>query len=871
MRQFMVRCRGLLNRRWLRLAALLLLLAVGALVWFVHTTFAGLPDPADLAAGGQMPSVRIESRDGQLLYEAIDAESGRQAVLPLDKIPTALQQATIATEDRHFYQNEGVDLLGIARALWINVRGGEVIAGGSTITQQVTRNLLLTEEIEQRTVRRKLRETVLAWRISRSYEKEEILALYLNHSYYGAMAYGVEAAAQTYFGKPAAELTLAESALIAGLPQAPGAYNPFLDPEAAEARQAVVLGLMLKDGFITQEAHDLALRQPLTYAAAPYPVHAPHFVMMVKQQVDALFTPAEIKGYGGLTVRTTLDFNWQARAEAIITEQLGRLNRPPQGTGHNVHNGALVAIDPHSGAIRALVGNHDYFDAADAGAVNMVLSPRQPGSAIKPLIYAAAMTPEVAGNGLWTAATMIPDVRTVFPTSEEHPYVPVNFSREESGPVLVREALGSSLNIPAVAALQNIGLEAGLDFTTRMGIHDLGDPGEYGLSFALGGGSLSLLDLTAAYGVFANSGARVEPVFIEEILAADGTAVYTAEPPAPRRVLDERVAWLISDILSDNQARIPSFGPNSVLRIDRTAAVKTGTTNNFHDNWTVGYTPELVVGVWVGNANNEAMIDVTGVSGAGPIWHQAIRAFLAGEPDSPFVRPPGLVRVEVCSLSGLLPTEDCPYRRWEWFLAGTQPVAADTYFRRVVIDRRTGKLAAKGTDPAYTETALALDLPPEFHLWAREEGLPLLVDLEGESAAATTDGMEAAADAGPRIAYPDPNAVFYLAAALPPEAQRILIKVVGGENYGQLTLWLDGRPLTTFTQPPYDFWWQLEPGEHTISVTALAPDGSAVSGPNVLFMVHPAVEVSLLNQSKLAMLMRHSYADEANGLVGFAG
>jgi membrane peptidoglycan carboxypeptidase len=296
--------------RFFRWFAVLLLVGLGVVVLWARSVFADLPDPADLAAGGQMPSVRIEARGGELLYEAIDAESGRQAVLPLDRIPLALQQATIATEDRHFYRNDGVDVSGIARALWINVRGGEVLAGGSTITQQVTRILLLAEESGERTIRRKLRESWLAWQISREYEKDEILALYLNHSYYGAMAYGVEAAAQTYFGKAAAELTLAESALIAGLPQSPGAYNPFLDAEAAETRQAVVLGLMLKDGYISQAEHDLALREPMFYAATPYPVHAPHFVMMVQQQIDALFSPAEIKVFGGLTVRTTLDFRW---------------------------------------------------------------------------------------------------------------------------------------------------------------------------------------------------------------------------------------------------------------------------------------------------------------------------------------------------------------------------------------------------------------------------------------------------------------------------------------------------------------------------------------------------------------------------------
>jgi membrane peptidoglycan carboxypeptidase len=378
--------------------------------------------------------------------------------------------------------------------------------------------------------------------------------------------------------------------------------------------------------------------------------------------------------------------------------------------------------------------------------------------------------------------------------------------------------LGSSLNIPAVAALHAVGLETGLDFVSRMGIDNLGDPGQYGLSFALGGGAVSLLDLTSAYSVFGNGGWRLEPTFIEEIVAAGGRRLFAAAPPSPRRVLDERVAWLISDILSDNQARTPAFGSNSVLRLDRAAAVKTGTTNNFHDNWTVGYTPELVVGVWVGNANNAPMVGVTGVSGAGPIWHRAMRAFLAGEPETGFTQPPGLVRVEVCRLSGFLPTEVCPYRRWEWFLAGTQPVAYDTFFRRLESGAAAGEIV--------------LDLPPEFHTWAREQGWPLLVDLKPSERR-----PPAPAEAGLRFLYPDPGAVFYLSSALPPEAQRILLQVAGGEPYGQVTVWLDERPLAVISEPPYQLWWQLEPGEHQLYLSGVAAGGQRVTGPITAFTV----------------------------------
>ncbi|MEJ2749509.1 MAG: penicillin-binding transpeptidase domain-containing protein, partial [Anaerolineae bacterium] len=336
-----------------------------------------------------------------------------------------------------------------------------------------------------------------------------------------------------------------------------------------------------------------------------------------------------------------------------------------------------------------LVGNADFFDADSGGAINMALVPRQPGSALKPIIYAAALSPDQPQP--WTAASMLPDVRTVFMTHEDEPYVPVNYSRNEHGPVLLRQALASSLNIPAVLMLDDIGVATAMDLAADLGISTLGEPDEYDLSFALGGGPVRLLDLTAAYAAFANGGSRITPGLILDVKDAAGNVVYTAVPDEPVRVLDERVAWLISDILSDNEARQLSFGPNSVLNLDRPAAVKTGTTNDFHDNWTVGYTPDLVVGVWVGNADSEPMENVSGVSGAGPIWHYFMRAALAGQPETNFVQPPGLVQVEICALSGLLPGDDCPYRRREWFLAGTQPVESDTFYQRVALDSRTGR------------------------------------------------------------------------------------------------------------------------------------------------------------------------------------
>ncbi len=811
--------------------AVCLLTAVG-LYWL----FADLPDIATLNEQMLPPSIRITDRHGRPLYDLIDSEYGRHTVLALNEIPLALQQATIATEDKSFYENPGVDIFGILRALVTNVQDGQIVSGGSTITQQTVRNMLMShEERSQISLRRKLREAALAWQVTNRYSKDEILALYLNQMYYGGMAYGVDAAAQTYFGKSATELTLAESALIAGMPQAPALYNPLLEPEAAKARQYDVLSLMVRQGYITQADADLAAREPMQYAAKPYPVEAPHFVMMVEAELDRLFPQETLYEGGGITVRTTLDLNWQQHAESIVKEQIRRLNEPLNGgPGHYAHNASLVAIDPHSGDVKALVGNLDFFDEAHDGAINMALMPRQPGSALKPIVYASGMNPE--RERPFTPASVFYDVRTVFITHEKDPYVPVNFSRTEHGPVLLRQALGSSLNIPAVSALHTMGVAETMALASEMGIGTLGDPDEYDLSFALGGGPVRLFDLTTAYAAFANGGSRIEPHIILEVVDADDDVLFTANEPELVRVLDERVAWLISDILSDNKARIMSFGENSVLKLDRTAAVKTGTTNDFHDNWTVGYTPDLVVGVWVGNTDNKPMQAITGVSGAGPIWHYFMRTVLAGEPDKPFSKPDGMVQVEVCDLSGLLPTEACPFRQTEWFIQGTQPVEPDTFYQRVEIDKQTGYLATEETAVTDIVPQLALNIPPVLHPWAREEEMLVLDDLLLASAARQTSGAPAL-----RLVSPDPNTRYRLTKALPTEAQQLPVEVVGTANMENLTLWVDGEPVTTFVQPPYKSWWPLAEGQHTMWVEGVDDNGKILQSEMIQFEVLAAI------------------------------
>jgi penicillin-binding protein 1C len=802
--------------------------------------FNDLPSVGELPTRLQTPSVRITDRHGHTLYEVLPEQGGRHAVLFLDQTPLVLRQATIATEDQNFYHNPGVDWKGILRSLWINLQGRETLAGGSTITQQVARNLLMEqEERAERSLRRKLREIALAFQLTRQLGKDEILALYMNQTYYGGMAYGVEAAAQTYFGKPASLLDLAESAMLAGLPQAPALYNPFTDFQAAKARQKDVLALMEKAGFITSEQRTLAENQRLVLVETPYPIEAPHFVMMGRAELDRLFTPEQIFQYGGLVVRTTLDLDWQKHAEQAVQRQLESLQISKDGLGHNVNSLAMVALNPDNGDILALVGSPDYFDDRISGAINMALAPRQPGSALKPLVYAVALTPPGERRSLnlpWTAATMLLDVRASFFTRQGQAYTPENYDLRQHGPVLLREALASSLNIPAVLTLDHIGLPALFELTSTLGVSTLRNPQDYDLSLALGGGEVRLLDLTAAYGAFANGGYRVTPRLILEVSDFQGQILYQAQAPNQTRVIDERVAWLISDILSDNDARRRGFGENSILRLDRPAAVKTGTTTNFHDNWTVGYTPELVVGVWAGNTDYQPMRGVNGLSGAAPVWHQFMRTVLRGQPVRSFTQPKGFMRIEVCALSGLLPTAECPYRRFEWFIDGTQPLEPDYLYRKVVVDRATGRLADANTPPERWTTQVVLDLPLQAQAWARTQGYVLWSDLMSANDVLMSEVGDSSIDSL-QIVAPASGSIYLVAPGFSADAQRILIEAVAQPGVQEVTLWLDDQALATFTQAPFRLWWALTVGEHRLWATARLADGSIASSVPVTFVV----------------------------------
>ena len=691
-----------------------------------------LPSVDDLRnRASQFETTRILDADGNLLYEILDPSAGRRTYVPLEEISPFMVAAIVATEDKEFYENPGFSPFAILRAFYQNITSGEVVSGASTITQQLARILLLDpEEASSISYLRKVREAILAAEITRRYEKDEILELYLNEIYYGNLAYGVQAAAETYFSSSANELDLAQASFLAGLPQAPSVYDIYSNSEVTLLRQQDVLRAMhelsVEQNCIYVSNHpdtvcvglDLAAEAALfmldyEFNTPDIQILQPHWVHYIRALLEEQFDPQTIYR-SGFTVHTTLDPQLQSMAQETVSQQVALL------ADRNAGSGALVAVHPSSGAILAMVGSADFYNEDIDGQINMALSPRQPGSSIKPLTYTAAF--ELG----WTPATLLWDVESEFPPSgnpddPREPYVPVNYDDRHHGPVTVRTALANSYNIPAVKVLDFVGIyddpeteeaEGLIAFAHRMGITDLNES-DYGLSLTLGGGEVKLLDLTGAYAIFANQGNLVTPYAISLIVDHGGEVVFEAENGAADQVIRPEHAFLISSILSDNQARIPSFGPNSILNLPFQAAAKTGTTNDFRDNWTMGFTPDLAVGVWVGNPDFSPMDGTSGLSGAAPIWaefmQQAVDYLVDGQPQA-FERPEGIVEKVICSISGAEPSEHCSGEHREFFADDQPPEPKEEdLWQDLLIDTWTG-LRASPQCSEFTEKIFAMNV-----------------------------------------------------------------------------------------------------------------------------------------------------------------
>ena len=614
----------------LMLDTLVVLFALGLVlagVLFVWVSTLGIPDLASFEDRRVLQSTKIYDRTGEILLYDLHQDVKR-TIVPYEEISRHIKNATIAIEDDTFFEHMGVRPLSIVRAALANLRGGDLFGGqgGSTITQQVIKNALLEPD---KTITRKIKEAILALRLEQTLSKEDILKHYLNESPYGGTLYGVEEASQAFFGKPASEVTLPEAAYLAALPQAPTYYSPYgNNREALDARKNLVLERMLDLGFINKDEYSEAVTAEVEFLPqAATGIRAPHFVMYIREQLARQFGE-EALAERGFRVITTLDYELQAEAERIVKENA--LKNEPL---YNASNASLVAMDPKTGEILVMVGSRDYFDEDIDGNFNIALAERQPGSSFKPFVYAAAF-----GKG-YTPATTLFDVRTQFSTacepsnftSEDDCYSPVNYDNDVRGPVSMRNALAQSLNIPAVKTLYLAGVNASLKIARDAGITTLTDPRRYGLTLVLGGGEVKLIEMVGAYSVFANEGVRYETKSILRIEDSRGEIVEDNEEDEDegKRVLDREIALQISDVLSDNVARTPLYGPNSLLHFgNRDVAAKTGTTNDKRDAWILGYTPNLVVGAWAGNNDNQSMNEISGLI-ISPLWREFMDVALA--------------------------------------------------------------------------------------------------------------------------------------------------------------------------------------------------------------------------------------------------
>ena len=661
------------------LAASVFILVAGLGMLFLFSM--KIPDFSAFNDRKVVNSTQIYDRTGEVLLYDIH-EDIKRTYVPLDQMSLNIKNATVAIEDSEFYNHSGVRVSSTLRAILSHIFHIGIGGGGSTITQQLIKNTLLTNETGYGRYVRKVKEWVLAIKIDNSMSKEAILENYLNEIPYGGSIYGIEAASKTYFNKKALDLTLAEAAYLASIPQAPSILSPYgKHRDRLEARKNLVLSRMLDLGLISKDEYNRAKNEVVAFMPKNASgIKAPHFVFFIKEYLEEKYGNQAIE-YGGLKVTTTLDAELQAKAEELVKQ--GALENERDWNGKNA---ALVAIDPKTGQILAMVGSRDYFDKAIDGNYNIATAERQPGSAFKPFIYATAF------NKGFTANTVLFDVPTEFSTgcdpygnplggrSKSDCYMPGNYDGKFRGPMTLRNALAQSINVPAVKLFYLAGPSDSLHTAEEMGITTLGDVGRYGLTLVIGGGEVSLLDITSAYGVFANSGIKNPYTGILKVEDLKGHVLEEFNPK-PVEVLPKKTALLISDILSDNNARIPTFGANSPLNVPGfDVAAKTGTTNDNKDAWTIGYTPTLVVGVWAGN-NDNTIMKKGGAALAGPIWNKFMTEALKVLPNESFEAP---------DLS-----DDAykkPILRGQW-------QGGETF----VIDKISGKLATEFTPPEARE------------------------------------------------------------------------------------------------------------------------------------------------------------------------
>lgn len=654
------------------------------LVWILRD----IPNPKRLTSDVFPESSQVLDRKGQLLYEIYSEK--RRTPVALSEIPDNLKKATLAIEDTNFYSHNGFDWKGILRGLYRTIFLGRK-QGGSTLTQQLVKNALLTPE---RTWQRKIREAILTVATETIYTKNQILEMYFNQTPYGGTMWGVGAAAKGIFDKDIGNLTLAESAMIAGLPGSPTAYSPFAHPDAAKKRQQLVLARMEEVGYISKEQKQQAEEEKIIVHLNRNKILAPHFVFYVKEQLIDKYGVKRVNE-GGLKVTTSLDWEIQDYAQKVIATEVAKLHK------HKVGNAAALITEPKTGEILAMVGSKDYFAEDIDGKYNVTTSLRQPGSSIKPLNYAVGLE-----LGKVTAATVFDDGRTCFIVENQRPYCPTNYGEAYHGIQTLRNSLANSLNIPAVKMLKINGLQTFVASASAMGIESYNEASDYGLSLTLGGGEARMTEMVTAFGMLANMGIRQDLISILKIVDKEGNVLEERQFVPGERILSRETGFIIGQILSDDGARSMVFGRGSMLNIKGhpEVSVKTGTTNDMRDNWTIGYSPDYVVATWVGNNDNSKMGGlVSGTTGAAPIWNTLMTYLLKNKSVKKPIVPTEVLSISVCNLTGLLPPESGCESHFEYFKKEFAPKRQASLRENVPIDRDTGNIVAESENKPNVE------------------------------------------------------------------------------------------------------------------------------------------------------------------------
>lgn len=784
------------HRFCLWLTGLALLVGLASLAW---------PLPDTIEPDAAVTSLRLTDRMGRLL-RAVQPD-GRGHPVPLRAVHPATVDALIATEDRRFYWHPGIDPVALVRAAWSNARHGTVVSGGSTITMQVAR---LLRGRTERGWWDKLVEMHLALRLELRYTKAEILALWLNRVSFGNRAHGIEAAARLYFGKSARDLTLAETAYLVGLPQSPSRYNPFRHPERARRRQATVLSALVVAGHLSPIEREHVAALPVRVQTRRHVFRAPHFTEWLLRTPLLAGVP---KKAAYAEVQTTLDPALQATVTGLVETHLQRLAH------ESVTNAAALVLDNATGDILAYVGSADFWNDRIGGQNDGVQMHRQPGSALKPFTYAHALA-----SRQYTPASILPDIELNVPEAGGA-FSPENYDKTYHGPVSLRTALASSYNVPAVHLARAIG-PAALWRT----LHDAGfaslhrPPGHYGVGLTLGNGEVQLAELAAAYAGLARGGVRPALRAVRWMRTTEGDTLRPAyTPPAPMHI-HPQVAHLITDILSDPEARAPAFGRGGPLELPFPCAVKTGTSKDYRDNWTVGYTPRHTVAVWVGNFDGSPMRRVSGVTGAGPLFKSIM---LALGPGGAFVPPSGLASAMVCPASGQRPSAACPLVRRTPVLPGTAPTDTCTVHRRVEIDRRSGLLASEATPPEHIEAKLYTVHPEPYHPWMRAQGMPFPPRATHDAVVQTvadttrpptyTDALT--------IQYPQTGTLYRLDPVLRRAYQRIRLRGTAASDLFDVHWIIDGVRIPGDYRTAH---WTLTPGTYRLQLRAARADGTPV-------------------------------------------